>query len=408
MNVAFGELVEFAVGGGWGEEQPSDGMVPVRVLRGADFPAAESRDLASAPLRYEPSKKAASRTLREGDIVLEVSGGTKDRPTGRSIFVSSQLLSSVDDDVIPASFCRLVRIDQTKASPAFVYYALQDLYARGGTWEYQNQSTGISNFQFEIFRKRWRLDVPSISEQQAIAEVLGALDDKIAANTALAANIASVARVELRSTIGDGAFELPIEEASILLTRGITPRYLPDGEGTRVLNQKCVRDQVVSLEPSRWTDDVKVKQEKLLAVGDVLVNSTGQGTLGRVARWTLSEPATVDSHITIVRPDSNVSDPAVIGQAILAIEADIEALGEGSTGQTELSRVELGRARIRIPSRERAERLGATLRALSACQDAAHAENATLAATRDALLPQLMSGKLRIRDAEEAASRAGA
>ncbi|MGK3950947.1 restriction endonuclease subunit S [Microbacterium sp. I2] len=252
------------------------------------------------------------------------------------------------------------------------------------------------------------IPLPPLSEQQAIAEVLGALDDKIAANTALAANTASVARVELRSTIGDGAFELPIEEASILLTRGITPRYLPDGEGTRVLNQKCVRDQVVALEPSRWTDDVKVKQEKLLAVGDVLVNSTGQGTLGRVARWTLSEPATVDSHITIVRPDSNVSDPAVIGQAILAIEADIEALGEGSTGQTELSRVELGRARIRIPSPERAERLGAALRALSACQDAARAENATLAAARDALLPQLLSGRLRVRDAEDAASRAGA
>ncbi|WP_431805230.1 restriction endonuclease subunit S [Microbacterium sp. bgisy203] len=407
MNVAFGELVEFAVGGGWGEDQPSDGMVPVRVMRGADFPAAESRDLASAPLRYEPSKKAASRILREGDIVLEVSGGTKDRPTGRSIFASPQLLSSVDDDVIPASFCRLVRINRTKASPAFVYYALQDLYNRGGTWEFQNQSTGIANFQFELFRERWRLDLPSLFEQQAIAEVLGALDDKIAANTALAANTASVAIAEYRSAIRDGGPELPIDEVSILLARGITPRYLPDGDGTRVLNQKCVRDQLVSLEPSRWTDDAKVKQEKLLAVGDILVNSTGQGTLGRVARWTLAERATVDSHITIVRPDPDVSDPAVIGQAILAIEADIEALGEGSTGQTELSRIELGRARVRIPSRERAEHLGAKLRALSACQDAARAENDTLTATRDALLPQLMSGKLRVHDAENLIDQAG-
>src|SRR5690606_31899484 len=113
-----------------------------------------------------------------------------------------------------------------------------------------------------------------------------------------------------------------------LLVRGITPRYLPDGEGTRVLNQKCVRDQTVSLEPSRWTDTAKIKAEKLLAVDDVLVNSTGQGTLGRVARWTLPVVATVDSHITIVRPNRTLSDPAVIGQAILAVEADIEALGE--------------------------------------------------------------------------------
>ncbi|WP_454167218.1 restriction endonuclease subunit S [Microbacterium lacticum] len=251
------------------------------------------------------------------------------------------------------------------------------------------------------------LDVPPLAEQQAISEVLGALDDKIAANIALAANTASVAIAEYRSAIRDGGPELPIDEVSILLARGITPRYLPDGDGTRVLNQKCVRDQLVSLEPSRWTDDAKVKQEKLLAVGDILVNSTGQGTLGRVARWTLAERATVDSHITIVRPDPDVSDPAVIGQAILAIEADIEALGEGSTGQTELSRIELGRARVRIPSRERAEHLGAKLRALSACQDAARAENDTLTATRDALLPQLMSGKLRVHDAENLIDQAG-
>jgi len=238
----------------------------------------------------------------------------------------------------------------------------------------------------------------------AIGEVLGALDDKIAANTALTSTAAFAAKLEYRSALSDGALEFTVAEASTAIARGITPRYVPDGEGTRVLNQKCVRDQLVSLEPSRWTDDSKVKREKLVAVDDVLVNSTGQGTLGRVARWTVQEVATVDSHITIVRPDPNVSDTAVIGQAILAIEAEIEARGEGSTGQTELSGVELGRARIQVPSRERAERLGTTLRALTASQDSARAENLVLAAMRDALLPQLMSGKLRIREAEQAVS----
>lgn len=300
----------------------------------------------------------------------------------------------------------LIRPKRDRVNPRFLLYLY--LAPQFQSTIEQNTIHGATVNRIPLNRMgAWEVSLPPVPEQQAIAEVLGALDDKIAANTALVANTASVAMAEYRSAIRDGGLELPIDEVSILLARGITPRYLPDGDGTRVLNQKCVRDQLVSLEPSRWTDDAKVKQEKLLAVGDILVNSTGQGTLGRVARWTLSERAAVDSHITIVRPDSDVSDPAVIGQAILAIEADIEALGEGSTGQTELSRVELGRARIRIPSRERAEHLGAKLRALSVCQDAARAENDTLAATRDALLPQLMSGKLRVRDAEDPIVQAG-
>lgn len=408
MSAYLGTVVSHTIGGGWGTEVAEDGDISVRIIRGADFPQVELRNVSSCPVRYEPEKKVLTRALRSGDIVLETSGGTADRPTGRTIFIDDATVAASDEPLIPASFCRLIRVDPLKAVPAFVYFALQNLYRQGGTWEFQNTSTGISNFQYELFQRRFSLPNRPLAEQQAIAEVLGALDDKIAANTALATTAASAATTEMRATVRGGAIQVSIGDAATLIVRGIAPRYLPDGEGTRVLNQKCVRGQVVSLDPSRWTDNAKIKDEKLLALDDVLINSTGQGTLGRVARWTASEIATVDSHITIVRPDRTVSDPAVIGQAILAIEADIESLGEGSTGQTELSRTELSRARIRIPDAGRAANLGATIRALAARQDAARAENVTLAATRDALLPQLMSGMLRVRDAEGIAAEAGA
>lgn len=299
-----------------------------------------------------------------------------------------------------------LQITSDQLDADYLYWLLQNPAYR----EYcRLRGTGTTNLDLsraDFLGFEFRL--PSLSEQQAIAEVLGALDNKIAANTVLAANTASVARAELHVATLDDALELRIEDATTLIARGITPRYVDDGDGVRVLNQKCVRNQSVSLQPSRWTDHAKVKPERLLSFGDVLVNSTGQGTLGRVARWTMPGIATTDSHITIVRPDADLSDPVVIGQAILAIETDIEALGQGSTGQTELSRIELGRARIRIPSSERAVSLGVKIRALSAAQDAARAENLTLAETRDALLPQLMSGKLHVRDAEVAASEAGA
>ena len=78
----------------------------------------------------------------------------------------------------------------------------------------------------------------------------------------------------------------------------------------------------------------------MLRVGDVLVNSTGTGTLGRVAqiRHAPPEPTTIDSHVTIVRPKRGQFHTDFFGYMLIRIENEIEANGEGSSGQTELSR----------------------------------------------------------------------
>jgi type I restriction enzyme, S subunit len=75
-------------------------------------------------------------------------------------------------------------------------------------------------------------------------------------------------------------------------------------------------------------------------VGDVLVNSTGTGTLGRVAqvREAPSEPTSVDTHVTIVRPTAGRFYLDFFGYALIAIEDQLAASGEGTSGQTELSR----------------------------------------------------------------------
>ncbi len=137
------------------------------------------------------------------------------------------------------------------------------------------------------------------------------------------------------------------------LNRGLSPRYL-DAGGICVLNQKCVRDHRVDFGLSRRHDvGVKtVSPERLVRIGDVLVNSTGTGTLGRVAqlRHELPEPTTVDSHITIVRPNSDVFVPEFFGYMLISIEAQIQSGGEGCGGQTELARAVLAdRFRVRFP-----------------------------------------------------------
>ena len=87
----------------------------------------------------------------------------------------------------------------------------------------------------------------------------------------------------------------------------------------------------------------KVNPERILKIGDVLVNSTGTGTLGRIAqvKELLEENITVDTHITIVRPDLSRFYFEFFGYAMIYIENKIKLAGEGTSGQTELSRIKL-------------------------------------------------------------------
>jgi type I restriction enzyme S subunit len=130
-------------------------------------------------------------------------------------------------------------------------------------------------------------------------------------------------------------------EVCSFLNRGVSPKYIEKG-GIVVLNQRCIREHRVNFELAR-RHDIKVKRvgdERLVRAGDVLVNSTGEGTLGRVAqlREDPPEPTTVDSHVTIVRPASGVFFTKFFGYVLRDIEEELKNSGEGCGGQTELNR----------------------------------------------------------------------
>lgn len=130
-------------------------------------------------------------------------------------------------------------------------------------------------------------------------------------------------------------------EVTELITRGISPIY-SEGNGIFILNQKCIRNHEVSLGPARKHDSVAkvVKEDRKLKYGDVLVNSTGTGTLGRVAQILSEsdEELTVDSHVTIIRPYKELFYLPFFGYMLIAIEDQLKAAGEGASGQTELRR----------------------------------------------------------------------
>lgn len=136
-----------------------------------------------------------------------------------------------------------------------------------------------------------------------------------------------------------------------------------------------------------------------LRIGDLLVNSTGVGTLGRVAQaLTLDEPTIVDSHVTVVRAGDRLSWN-YLGLAMMRRQAEIEELGEGTTGQTELNRSKLAGLAFVVPPRKVLEAFDASTLPLRMRLAVNSHQAQTLATIRDTLLPRLVSGQLRLSEA---------
>ncbi len=170
-----------------------------------------------------------------------------------------------------------------------------------------------------------------------------------------------------------------LKDLSSLITRGITPKY--STEGMFVLNQKCIRNGKISYVEARLHDNTtkKFNSEKYLQQGDTLVCSTGVGTLGRVGRFIENLPGitTVDSHVTIVRPRQDVFH-LFLSYALIHKQHDIEALAEGTTGQTELSRAKLGELVLDVPPVEEQKRIAQILGSLDDKIELLQKQNKTL------------------------------
>ncbi len=168
------EVLVRHIGGGWGASTPTDKHDRVaRVVRGTDIPRARVLDVATCPTRYHTSANVKARWLQHGDIVLEVSGGSKGQPVGRSVFVSNELLAELGMGAICASFCKLLRCEPTKLAPEILAYRLTDAYFNREIETYQVQSTGITNLRFSQLLESFGVILPPQTIQSAFGEIVG-------------------------------------------------------------------------------------------------------------------------------------------------------------------------------------------------------------------------------------------
>lgn len=184
-SLPFGKLLESTIGGDWGKEHAeAENSQPVCIIRGTDIPGLLAGVAGKVPTRYTTPKKLLSRELQDGDIVVEVSGGSPTQPTGRSFQITESLLQRFPHPVVCASFCRRFRPVNSQLGTLAASH-LTDLYQNGGTWEYQNQSTGISNFQTAHFLDAERVFVPDDEVLVAFAAFIKPIRSVVTSNESI-------------------------------------------------------------------------------------------------------------------------------------------------------------------------------------------------------------------------------
>jgi len=144
----------------------------------------------------------------------------------------------------------------------------------------------------------------------------------------------------------------PLKQLTEHISRGNGPDYV-DQSSIKVINQACIHWDRLNLENVKYQRETNVSGWKgLLQKGDLLINSTGTGTLGRASIFDQSGIFIVDSHVTIVR---SIKNDILTNYLFYLIQTPTyqgfiySALVSGSTNQIELSREGLRATSIIVP-----------------------------------------------------------
>lgn len=293
----------------------------------------------------------------------------------------------------------------------FVYYMCKSSFLRDVAVNSMTGASGRQRAEIDALKKA-TIYLPPIEVQSRIVEILNSFDlliENIYKRVSLLEQLSISYFKEKfvrnrcsKSTTEEGSINqskkvgsFKLSEIASVIGRGISPQYSLDGESL-VLNQKCIRNNRINLKLAR-IQSKKIPNEKRIRPGDILINSTGEGTLGRTAQiWGEYDFLTADSHITIVRPLS-MEYAEFLGLAIQMLEGYFESMALGSTGQTELGRKVIAEALIPVHSLEKIEQFSSLVRPIN--QEIANLliQIEKLKNARDRIMPALISQDLNIR-----------
>lgn len=247
--------------------------------------------------------------------------------------------------------------------------------------------------------KEMVLAMPPLAEQRGIAATLGALDDKIESNQRIIELVPGLIRAQLRAGLDAGGKAVAVADLAEFVNGGA---YTKGASGT---GRMVIRIAELNSGPGGSTvfNNIDVPEDRTARPGDILM--AWSGSLG-VHRWVLGE-AIVNQHIFKVIPAAEYPAWLVFDRLDEVMPIFRGIAKDKATTMGHIQRGHLTSTTVDIPPPDSIRELDRSIAPLWDRLLVAEQENLTLANLRDALLPELLSGRIRVPEAEAAMAGVG-
>ena len=352
-----------------------------RILRVADVldgrVEAGGPDFVAESFRPQIGAKAA----QDGDVLVTTKG-----TVGRV----AMMPALAEEVVYSPQLCFFRVTDRDVVDPRFLSYWFASEAFREQASHRANNTDMAAYINLADIRSL-EVDLPAVRTQRAIAEVLGALDDKIAANAALISRADDLAEQKfLAMTMNDNTSR-PLSSLAQFVngkafTKGAT------GTGRVVIR---IAELNSGLGNSTVYHDLDVSEKYLARPGDLLFAWSGSLT---VQRW-FHDEGIINQHIFKVIPTD--VPKWVVNGSLRAKLAEFKGIAaDKATTMGHIQRHHLDEA-VLVPNDEAIASSTSAMQSLWDRALQAERESLKLAELRDTLLPELVSGRFRVKNAEQ-------
>jgi type I restriction enzyme S subunit len=329
---------------------------------------------------------------RRNDVLL-----TSEAPLGRVALVQD------DEPLVLGQRLFGLRGKPGILDSVFLYYALQTEAVQSELHGRSSGTTVTGIRQSELAKVR--INAPDFAVQQAISEVLKALDDKIATNDKIANTSLKLSLARYEGFVIDGKFarSASMYECGRWFSGG-TPTTSEEsywGGQTPWISASSLKSPWIDDSDRRITALGAENGTRLVPEDTVIFVVRGMSLTSEFRIGLTQREVAFGQDCKAIRPAASI-DAAVLFVAIKWHTPEILRLVDNAGhGTGRLATDLLSKVTLSLPEPDFNAEAAAALRPLVEIGAARHAENRTLAELRDTLLPKLMSGEIRVRDAEK-------